>query len=60
MDTKMEAYLLSYQTGLNENVERVRRAHLNDMENILPFFCLGLLYIFTNPAVSTALLVFRL
>merc|ERR1712018_556219 len=41
-------------------VERVRRAHLNDMENILPFFCLGILYIFTNPALSTAVLVFRI
>jgi len=49
-----------FKTGVNENVERVRRAHLNDMENILPFFCLGLLYIFTNPALSTAVLVFRL
>jgi len=49
-----------YKTGVNENVERVRRAHLNDMENILPFFCLGLLYIFTNPALSTAVLVFRI
>jgi len=46
--------------GPNEDVERVRRAHLNDMENILPFFCIGLLYIFTNPALSTALLVFRI
>merc|ERR1711910_312081 len=47
------------KTGVNEDVERVRRAHLNDMENILPFFCLGLLYIFTEPALSTATLLFR-
>merc|ERR1712130_985288 len=52
--------LFPHQTGVNEDVERVRRAHLNDMENILPFFCLGLLYIFTNPALSTAVLVFRI
>ena len=36
------------QAGPNEDVERVRRAHLNDMENILPFFCLAILYIFTE------------
>uniref|UniRef100_A0A1B0EUG3 Microsomal glutathione S-transferase 1 n=2 Tax=Lutzomyia longipalpis TaxID=7200 RepID=A0A1B0EUG3_LUTLO len=30
-------------------VERVRRAHLNDMENILPFLTIGLLYVLTNP-----------
>jgi len=46
--------------GPNEDVERVRRAHLNDMENILPFFCLAILYIFTKPALSTATLLFRI
>merc|ERR1711953_1539853 len=30
--------------GPNEDVERVRRAHLNDLENILPFFCLSILF----------------
>jgi len=49
-----------FTTAPNENVERVRRAHLNDIENIVPFFCLGLLYIFTSPALATALLVFRI
>merc|ERR1712241_1458156 len=48
------------KTGVNEDVERVRRAHQNDIENILPFLILGFLYMFTNPAYSTALLVFRL
>ena len=40
-------------------MERVRRAHLNDMENILPFLILGFLYMFTNPAYATALLCYR-
>merc|ERR1711992_495011 len=48
------------KTGVHEDVERVRRAHLNDMENILPFFCLAILYIFTEPALSTATLLFRI
>merc|ERR1712212_136838 len=48
------------KTGVNEDVERVRRAHQNDIENVFPFLFLGFLYIFTNPAYSTALLVFRL
>merc|ERR1712083_48388 len=47
------------KTVLNEDVERVRRAHQNDIENIVPFLFLGLLYIFTNPAYSSALLAFR-
>ena len=61
MDKNGDTSLISffYQTEVNENVERVRRAHMNDLENILPFFCLGILYIFTNPALSTAVLVFR-
>merc|ERR1712193_280215 len=46
--------------GSNEDVERVRRAHQNDIENVVPFAILGLLYIFTNPAYSTALFCFRL
>ena len=44
---------------MNEDVERVRRAHQNDIENIVPFLILGYLYIFTNPELSTALLLFR-
>merc|ERR1712045_949445 len=46
--------------GSNEDIERVRRAHQNDIENVVPFAILGFLYIFTNPAYSTALLCFRL
>ena len=37
----------------------MRRAHQNDIENILPFLILGFLYMFTNPAYSTALLCYR-
>jgi glutathione S-transferase len=36
-------------------VERVRRAHLNDLENILPFFAIGLLYVaVAQPSESAA------
>ncbi|XP_073830087.1 microsomal glutathione S-transferase-like [Musca autumnalis] len=43
----------------NPYVERVRRAHLNDMENILPFFITGFLYVLTNPAAFLAINLFR-
>nr|XP_022904529.1 microsomal glutathione S-transferase 1 isoform X1 [Onthophagus taurus] len=43
----------------DENVERVRRAHLNDLENIPIFFVAGFGYMLTNPAVGTALMLFR-
>merc|ERR1711862_972478 len=36
------------KTGVNEDVERVRRAHQNDIENIVPFAILGFIYIFTS------------
>ncbi|XP_006912721.1 microsomal glutathione S-transferase 1 [Pteropus alecto] len=44
----------------DDNVERVRRAHLNDLENIVPFFGIGLLYSLSDPDLSTAILHFRL
>jgi len=41
-------------------VERVRRCHLNDIENV-PFFCLlGLLYVSSRPSYSEAAWHFRL
>ncbi|ODN05822.1 Microsomal glutathione S-transferase 1 [Orchesella cincta] len=42
------------------DVERVRRAHQNDLENILPFFVIGLLYCFTHPDPGTANLLFKI
>ncbi|XP_017551253.1 microsomal glutathione S-transferase 1-like [Pygocentrus nattereri] len=45
---------------VNEDVERVRRCHQNDLENIIPFVVIGLLYTLTGPDLSTALLHFRL
>ncbi|XP_035914583.1 microsomal glutathione S-transferase 1-like [Anopheles stephensi] len=42
------------------DVERVRRAHRNDMENILPYFIISFLYMFTNPSITVAVNLFRL
>jgi glutathione S-transferase len=42
-----------------EDVERVRRAHRNDLENILPFFVVGFLYVLTNPGQFLAINLFR-
>ncbi|XP_076868011.1 prostaglandin E synthase [Brachyhypopomus gauderio] len=36
------------------DVERCRRAHLNDMENIFPFLFLGSIYSFTEPSLLIA------
>ncbi|XP_013117190.1 microsomal glutathione S-transferase 1 [Stomoxys calcitrans] len=44
----------------NPYVERVRRAHLNDLENILPFFVTGFFYVLTNPSAFLAINLFRL
>ncbi|XP_072327831.1 microsomal glutathione S-transferase 1-like [Scyliorhinus torazame] len=41
-------------------VERVRRCHQNDLENIVPFVGIGVLYALTGPDLSTALLHFRI
>lgn len=42
------------------DVERVRRAHLNDLENIPIFIVAAWLFLMTNPSASTAILLFRL
>ncbi|XP_049697789.2 microsomal glutathione S-transferase 1-like [Helicoverpa armigera] len=41
------------------DVERTRRAHLNDLENIPAFWVLGALYLTTDPVVGWATLLFR-
>ncbi|KAJ4926580.1 hypothetical protein JOQ06_008753 [Pogonophryne albipinna] len=39
-------------------VERCRRAHINDLENILPFLFLGAIYSMIGPSLSVARLHF--
>ncbi|XP_061764253.1 prostaglandin E synthase [Nerophis ophidion] len=43
---------------LDPDVERCRRAHRNDMENILPFLFLGAVYSMTGPSLAVARLHF--
>jgi glutathione S-transferase len=42
----------------NEHIERLRRALQNDLENILPFFGVGLIYALTGPSLFMARLLF--
>ncbi|XP_019721779.1 microsomal glutathione S-transferase 1 [Hippocampus comes] len=42
------------------DVERVRRCHLNDLENVLPFVLVGLFYALSGPELPAALLHFRI
>lgn len=44
---------------VDDKVERVRRAHLNDMENILPYLMAGFLYVLTEPNFYAATILFR-
>ncbi|XP_028664859.1 prostaglandin E synthase [Erpetoichthys calabaricus] len=44
---------LQYQRE-DEDVERCRRAHRNDMENILPFLFLGAVYCMLEPSLMAA------
>ncbi|KAG8236605.1 hypothetical protein J437_LFUL016854 [Ladona fulva] len=41
------------------DIERVRRAHLNDLENIPMFWIVGLLYVLTEPSAFLAINLFR-
>lgn len=38
----------------DSQIERVRRAHLNDLENLVPFFVVGYLYALTDPSPLAA------
>jgi len=44
---------------VDDDVERVRRAHLNDIENIPLFLFVSGLYILTGPSVGLATILFR-
>jgi uncharacterized MAPEG superfamily protein len=37
----------------DETIERIRRAHQNDLESILPFLAVGFFYAATGPSYST-------
>ncbi|KAH8396019.1 hypothetical protein KR222_001879 [Zaprionus bogoriensis] len=42
------------------NVERMRRAHRNDLENVLPFLLMSLAYVAAGPHPLTAKLLIRI
>jgi len=44
---------------VDDDVERIRRAHLNDIENIPLFLFVSGLYILTGPSVGLATILFR-
>ncbi|XP_060698944.1 microsomal glutathione S-transferase 1-like [Hemiscyllium ocellatum] len=45
---------------IDPDVERVRRCHQNDLENIIPFVGIGLLYALSGPDLCTAVMHFRI
>ena len=47
-------------TTSDPDVERVRRNHLNDIENIIPFVLIGFFYVASNPNPVAAVWHFRL
>lgn len=46
------------QTDKNESVERIRRIHLNDLENIPFFLVAGFLFVLTDPSLLLARVLF--
>lgn len=46
------------QLDATEYVDRIRRIHQNDLENLLPFLCIGLVYVATGPSVTLAQTLF--
>jgi glutathione S-transferase len=50
----------NFEVKTHDDVERIRRAHLNDLENLVPFFLIGLMFIFTEPNEIFAAWLFRI
>jgi glutathione S-transferase len=46
------------QLGPNEPVDRIRRIHLNDLENVPFFLVAGFLFVFTEPSLLVAQVLF--
>eukprot|EP00105_Crassostrea_gigas_P005598 XP_011419254.1 PREDICTED: microsomal glutathione S-transferase 1 [Crassostrea gigas] len=46
-------------TADDAQIKRLRRCHLNNLENIVPFVTIGLFYVLTEPDPWTAALCFR-
>lgn len=44
----------------DEDIERVRRSHQNDLENVLPFLGIGFLYALSGPSYTMAAVLFIL
>lgn len=44
----------------NEHVNRVKRAHANDIENIVPFLILGFMYVAIKPEPAMAIWLFKM
>lgn len=51
-DYKMQGMPL--KAAADEGIERVRRAHRNDLENVLPFFAVGLIYALSGASMLGA------
>ncbi|XP_019874614.1 microsomal glutathione S-transferase 1 isoform X2 [Aethina tumida] len=54
-----DAEPMKLKVRVNDAVERVRRAHLNDLENITVFFIISFAYIMTDPSVFITTMLFR-
>lgn len=49
---------LAPRATVDPDIERVRRAHQNDLENVLPFLIAGFLYALTGPSLLAARIYF--
>ncbi|CAB3367988.1 Hypothetical predicted protein [Cloeon dipterum] len=53
-----DAKALNGSVGTDDKIERRRRAHLNDLENIPSFLCISFLYLLTEPEPEVAKTLF--
>ncbi|UJR31496.1 hypothetical protein I4U23_018985 [Adineta vaga] len=59
-DLRLARHHSTIVTLNDDDVERLRRNHLNDIENIVPFVLIGFFYVATNPNRDIAYWHFRI
>lgn len=59
VQTTEEASATDLQQPTNATVERVRRAHQNDLENVVPYILVSFVYTMTAPFPIVAINLFR-
>lgn len=58
-DNPEDAAKLGVEPREHPDVQRVKRAHMNDLENIIPMIIIGFFFVLSDPEEISSLILFR-